>query len=62
MVLGFLGGLVIGCIIAMLNAWFWHLVGPTKDFTVRINLNLGTPFIVIGCAAFGAIFGLLFDW
>jgi hypothetical protein len=62
MVLGFLGGLVIGCLIAMLNARFWHSVGPTKDLIVRINVYVGTPLIVIISAAVGAITGAQAGW
>jgi hypothetical protein len=62
MILGFLGGLVIGCLIAMLNARFWHSVGPTKDLIVRINVYVGTPLIVIGSAITGALFGMVLGW
>lgn len=62
MILGCLGGLVIGCLIGMINLWGWHLVGTKRDLNAYVNLYWGTPAIVIGSAVFGALLGIVFRW
>jgi len=62
MVLGFLGGLILGCLIGTFNALFWYSVGPLKDSTVRVNVYVGTSLIVIGSAITGALFGMVLGW
>ena len=62
MILGFLGGLVLGCLIGLFNLSFWHSVGIKKSLNARVNYYYGTPGIVIIAAVFGALLGKLLGW
>ena len=62
MILGFLGGLVLGCLIGMLNLLGWHLVGTKRSLNAYVNFYWGTPIIVVGSAVFGALVGMWLGW
>ncbi len=62
MILGCLGGLGIGCLVGMLNFWFWYSFGIKKSPLIRMNAYWGTLIIVLVWCVLGAVTGILSGW